>query len=155
MGRSAVDYAEGLTLSAAEGERLVALLGSRLEVEHYRELVIDHCESTGKKYKSLAATIRVWWRRDQERAIERAGIRQPAWVRRQEPATRPKETAAENLNRAKLIWQWRVRERNNWLTDKKLHHHNAECQGGKVCSWADSKEPVLPMLAQVLEKLNG
>lgn len=39
------------------------------------------------------------------------------------------------------------------MTDAKLHHHDAECQGGRVCSLADGKEPTLPSLDEILRRL--
>ena len=132
-----------LVLQAGDRSKLFALM-SEAEVSHYEALVLDHIEATGKKYKNLAAVIRVWWRRDQQkRGVVRLG------------APRPIESPSERLDRAKAILAVKIREYNYWHMDAAKHTHGPDCQGGRVCPWTSHKEPLIPLLGEILEKLQN
>lgn len=59
----------------------------------------------------------------------------------------------EWLQKGEAILVERIRTRNRWLADKAMHTHGPDCRRGRVCVYADHKEPLLPTLIEVLEKL--
>lgn len=140
-------------VTASQRAELAELMGkdSLFVIESSVMDYIDaHTDENGKVYgpparwKKLSAVIRLWWRRDQQKR----GVVQIV-------APRPKETPNERLERAQAIWMMQVRERNNWITSAQIHTHRADCQFGEVCAYQPSKEPVIPMLAEILEKLSN
>lgn len=142
-----------LSLSDLDRSKLAELMGAET-LPYYEARVqayIDtRTDEDGKlhgppaKWKNLAAAIRAIWISDRRKQ----GSGMPI-------ASKAVETQEQKLDRAKAIWMIKVRERNSWLIDSKLHHHDAECQGGNCCRYAEGKEPVLPSLSQVLEKLEN
>lgn len=155
-----------LALTHDQRLALAELMGADT-VQRYEVRVADYIEARtddkGRlhgppaKWKNLAAVIRSLWRSDQQREIERAGLKQPAWIRREEPTVKreptARETEAAKIERGKGILMAKFRERNAWIKDAASHFHGEACQNGRVCQYHASKEPVLPTLAQVVAGL--
>ncbi len=134
-----------LSLSDNDRLKLTALMPAA-ELEHYEALCRNHAAEHPRKYKSLARMIENWWRRDALKRLNSGSGGTNAMI------SAP-ETATEMSERACAILEGMIRDRNRWIADAAKHTHGPDCQGGRVCRLAEHKIPLLPTLAEILEKI--